>query len=57
MQVYFPLGGGKIYQADCLTSADQVIPDWLVSASISGTFETEQSCNYPWFGDAGLNIN
>lgn len=29
----FPLGDGKgmwVYQADYLTSAEQVIPDWLV---------------------------
>lgn len=33
LQSSFPLGDGKgmwVYQADYLTSAEQVIPDWLV---------------------------
>lgn len=53
---HLPLGEGRVYQADCLTRADQIISDGLVEVYIPGRGKTVFRLGIKsWFAAMALN--
>lgn len=59
LQAESPSFGGRVgaWHADYLTSADHVIPDWLMFTSLEEAETTGRLGNKSWFADIGLNIS